>query len=91
MQAVVSALLSSHASANVLIDKISKAQVLSQFSTTFSNVVYLKLKAVPKGLQLDGTEDVESMHLPHQFAAAQTLHASREIAGHIALALEDII
>ncbi len=67
------------------------AQVLSQFSTAFSNVVHLKLNAQPnKDRQLEGTDDIEWLHLLHQFSAMQTLHVSQELVGHIALALEDI-
>jgi len=64
------------------------AQVLSQFSATLSNVVHLTLEAQPKeDRQLEGTD---WLHLLHQFSTMQTLHVSRELAGHIALALEDI-
>ena len=66
------------------------AQVLGHMSSKLSNVVHLKLK-VDDGLQLDGTDDVEWMHLLHQFSSAKTLHVSQELAGHVALALENII
>ena len=66
------------------------AQVLSHFSTTLSNVVHLKLKAQSEGRQLEGTGDVEWLHLLHQFSTVQTLHVSQELAGHVALSLEDI-
>jgi hypothetical protein len=48
------------------------------------------LKVEPEGRQLMGTEDIEWIHLLQQFPAVQTLHVSRELAGHVALALEDI-
>ena len=66
------------------------AQVLGHMSAKLSNVVHLKLKVEPEGLQLDGTDGVEWAHLLHQFSSAKTLHISQEIAGHVALALEDI-
>ncbi len=65
------------------------AQLLSQFSATLSNVVHLKLKAGRDG-QLNGTDDVEWLLLLHQFTTVQTLQVSRKLAGHFALALEDI-
>jgi len=66
------------------------AQVLSQFPTILSNVVHLKLKIEPEGRQLKGTDDVEWLDLLHKFSTVQTLHVSQELAGHVALALEDI-
>ena len=66
------------------------AQVLSQFSAILSNVVLLQLKAeVEEDSELEGT-NVEWLHLLHQFFTVQTLRVSRELAGHVALALEDI-
>ena len=66
------------------------AQVLSQFSAIFSNVVHLKLIAEdPDDPELEGT-DVEWVHLLHPFSAVQTLHLSRILAGPVALALEAI-
>ncbi len=66
-------------------------QVLSQFSTTLSNVVHLKLGGFPgEDLRLEGRGNVEWLHLLHQFSTAQTLHVSLGLAGHVALALEDI-
>ncbi len=53
-------------------------------------MVHLKLKAEPEGCRLEGTDDVEWLHLLHQFSTVQTMHVSRELAGYIALALEDI-
>ena len=67
------------------------AQVLSHFSATLSNVVHLKLEVKPEdGRQLEGTDDVEWLHLLHQFSTVQTLHVSHELAGHVTLALENI-
>lgn len=66
------------------------SQVLDHMSAKLSNVVHLKLKVDPEGLRLEGTDDVEWMLLLHQFSSLKTLHVSRELAGHIALALEDI-
>ena len=68
------------------------AQVLSQFSTTLSNVAHLTLKAQSdsEGRRLEGTDGVEWLHLLHQFSTVQTLHVSQGLAGHIALALENI-
>ena len=66
------------------------AQVLGHMSAKLSNVVHLKLKVEPEGLQLDGTDGVEWTHLLHQFSSAKTLYVSQELAGHVALALEDI-
>ncbi|KAH9171701.1 WD40-repeat-containing domain protein [Lactarius sanguifluus] len=40
--------------------------------------------------QAEGMGDVEWLHLLHQFSTAQTLHVSSGLAGHVALALEDI-
>ena len=66
------------------------AQVLSQFSAILSNVVLLQLKAeVEEDSELEGT-NVEWLHLLHQFFTVQTLRVSRELAEHVALALEDI-
>jgi hypothetical protein len=67
------------------------AQVLSQFTAILSNVVLLQLKAeVEEDRELEGTNDVEWLHLLHQFSTVQTLRVSGEIAGHVALALEDV-
>ena len=68
------------------------AQVLSQFSATLSNVVHLKvhltLEAHPKeDRQLEG---MDWLHLLRQFSTVQSLYVSRELAGHVALALEDM-
>ncbi len=67
------------------------AQVLSQYSAILSNVVHLELKTKPEeDRQLEGTDDVEWLHLFRQFSAVQTLYVSWKLAGHVSLALEDI-
>ncbi|KAH8983320.1 hypothetical protein EDB86DRAFT_3085432 [Lactarius hatsudake] len=67
------------------------AQVLSHSSVTLSTVVHLRLKVhLPEDRLLEGTEDVEWLRLLHQFSTMKTLHVSQELAGHIALALEDL-
>ena len=68
------------------------AQVLSQYSATLSNVVHLELKVdeLEGDHELEGMDDVEWLHLFHQFSAVQTLYVSWELAGSVALALEDI-
>ena len=66
------------------------AQVLSHFSATLSDVAHLELHAdLKEGCQSEDT-DVEWVHLLHQFSTIQTLRVSRDIAGQVALALEDI-
>ena len=65
------------------------ARVLSHISVTLS-VVHLYLDTYPQEYQLEGTDNVEWQHLLHQFSTAQTLHVSRGLAWHFALALEDI-
>ena len=64
------------------------AQVLSNFSITLSNVVHLKLEGGSE--TLEGTDDVEWLHLLHQFSTVQTLDVSKKLAEHVALTLEDI-
>ena len=65
------------------------AHVFSQLSATLSNVVLLDIHA--SGSDLEGTDDVEWLHLLHQFPTLQTLDVHpRELAKQIALALEDI-
>ena len=64
------------------------AQVLSQFSVILANIVLLQLKAE---VEVDReTNDVEWLHLLHQFPTVQTLRVSGELDGHVSLALEDI-
>ena len=65
------------------------AQVLSHFSSTQFNLVHLKLE-LEENCQLEGVDDVEWLHLLRQFSAVQTLCVSHELAGHVALALENI-
>ena len=65
------------------------AQVVSYFSTTLSNVVHLKLQN-GYGFQSEGVDDVEWLPLLHQFPTVRTLHVSNQLAGLVALALEDI-
>jgi hypothetical protein len=66
------------------------AQVLSYFPAALTNVVHLELEASPKGRSLKDADDVEWLHLLQQFPTVQTLHVSQELAGYIALALEDV-
>ena len=64
------------------------AQVLSQLSTTLSNVVHLKLES--PNHKYPQLERAEWLQLLGEFSAVQTLHASRKLASHVSLALEDI-
>lgn len=65
------------------------AQVLGKFSALLSNVVHLDLKTdADEGLQLDGLDDID--WLLHQFSTVKTLYVIWELAGYVALALEDI-
>ncbi|KAH9170283.1 hypothetical protein EDB89DRAFT_2230720 [Lactarius sanguifluus] len=63
-------------------------QVLIQFSATLSDVVHLELGL--EDHQLQGTGDVEWLHLLHQFSTVQVLHVSPKLAGHVARVLENI-
>ena len=65
------------------------ARVFSHFSTTLSNVVHLKLE-LKEDRKLEGTDEVEWIHLLHQFPTVQTLNVSHDLSGHVALALENI-
>ena len=65
------------------------ARVFSHFSTTLSNVVHLKLE-LEKDRKLEGTDEVEWIHLLHRLPTVQTLHVSHDLSGHVALALENI-
>jgi hypothetical protein len=68
------------------------AQMLSYFSATLSSVVHLKLDVqLEEDRQLEGTVDVEWLHLLSQFSTVQTLHVSRELAAYVAQVLEDAI
>ena len=67
------------------------AQVLSQCSARLSNVVHLKLDVhLEEDSQLEGTDDVEWLHLLHQFSTMQALSVLRELVGNVALVLEEI-
>jgi len=67
------------------------AHVLSHFSPTLSTVAHLKLEVqLKRGRQLEGVDDVQWLHLLHQFSAVKTLYICRKLARHVALALEDI-
>ena len=67
------------------------AQVLSHFSPTLSTVAHLKLEVqLKRGRQLEGVDDVEWLHLLHQFSAVKTLYLCRKLAKYVALALDDI-
>ncbi len=66
------------------------AQLLSHLFVPLSTVVHLNLKVRVKGnRQLEYTDDVEWLHLLHQFSTVKTLHVSQKLAGHVALALEE--
>ena len=65
------------------------AQLLGQFSLTLSNIVHLRLWF--RGwVELESTNDVEWLTFLLKFPAVQTLHVCNRLAGHVALALEDI-
>ena len=66
------------------------AQVLSQCSATLSIVNHVKLHAELEDPPFEGMDDVEWPYLLHQFFAVKTLHVSQELAGYVALALENI-
>ena len=67
------------------------AHSFRQFSATLSNVIHLRLEVKRReGRQLEGTVEVEWMHLLRQFSAIQSLYISQDLAGPISLALEDI-
>jgi hypothetical protein len=65
------------------------SQLLSKFPAAFDNVVHLELKGdeeyPPQGPQ------IEWSHLLYQFPTMRTLLVHRELAGHVSLALEDIM
>ena len=65
------------------------SQVLSQFSAALSTVIHLELEVrFEEDYPLLGADDVVWLHLLRQFPAMQILHASREVARFVALALE---
>ena len=65
------------------------AQVISHFFATLSNVVHLCIWFDGEG-ELESMEDVEWLHLLRHFSTVQTLYVSVQLAGHVALAMEDI-
>ena len=66
------------------------SQVLSYLSATVSNVIHLKLKVEPDGLQLKGMDDVEWQYLLRQCSIVKTLYVSQELAGNVAYELDHI-
>ena len=65
------------------------AQVLGHYSAALSNVVHLDLEVdSDENRQLDGLDGVE--WLLRQFSTVKTLYVTQELAGYLALALEDI-
>ncbi|KAH9020744.1 hypothetical protein EDB84DRAFT_1565599 [Lactarius hengduanensis] len=82
---------------NCIFDKVSDwqvsriAQALSQISPALSNVVHLKLAELEEGRYIYGIDGIEWLHLLHQFSSVQTLHAYPQLAGYVALVLEDIV
>jgi hypothetical protein len=64
------------------------AQVLKQSSAILSTVNFLAF--ISECSQIEASNDVEWLLLFLPFSAALTLHVSRDLAGHLALALEDI-
>jgi hypothetical protein len=67
------------------------ALVLSRFSATLFTVVHLDLEAqLGVDHELEDMDDVEWLHLFHQFPAVQTLHVSQQLSRHVAYALDDI-
>ncbi|KAH9170261.1 hypothetical protein EDB89DRAFT_2230702 [Lactarius sanguifluus] len=66
-------------------------QVLSQFSAASSKVGHLKLvNGLMEDSRVDGMDDVEWLLFLRQFSSMQTLYVSPKLAGHVALALEEI-
>ena len=63
------------------------ANVLNQFSPILSTVAYLSLMSFPYR-QFKGADEADWLHLLRPFSAVQTLHVSRELARHVALALK---
>jgi hypothetical protein len=69
------------------------AQILAQSPAMVSNVDHLSIDE--DDLQLepgwkDSMDDTDWLELLHQFSAAKTLHGSKQLAGHIALALDGV-
>lgn len=68
------------------------AEVLSRFSAALHTVAHLEVDGqlqVWEDRGLAGEDDVDWLHLFHQFPALQTLHVSRHLAYYVALALDD--
>jgi hypothetical protein len=66
------------------------SQVLNRFSAILSTVAYLSLVSEYFDFRLMASNNLKWLHLLHPFSAVQTLRVSRELAGHLTLALEDI-
>ncbi|KAH9166383.1 hypothetical protein EDB89DRAFT_219733 [Lactarius sanguifluus] len=67
------------------------AQVLSHRHTILSHLVDLKLEfGEDEDSRVESVDNAEWLHLLRQFSAVQTLRVSRKLAGHVALALEDV-
>ena len=65
------------------------AQVLSQFFATLFTVVHLETQ-FKEDDEVEGRDDVEWLHLFHQFPAVRMLRVTSELAGFAALALGGI-
>jgi hypothetical protein len=68
-------------------------QILAQSPAMVSNVDHLSIDG--DHLQLepgwkDSMDDTDWLELLHQFSAAKTVHGSKQLAGHIALALDGV-
>jgi hypothetical protein len=68
------------------------AQVLSHFSATLSTVVHLELAGlqIERQIEARGMDEVEWLHLFHQFPTVRTIQVSENLARHAAHALENI-
>jgi hypothetical protein len=66
------------------------ARSFRQFSTTLSNIDHLQLEVQPVGSEATSTENVEWLHLLCQFSTLQSLYVSQDLAGQVALALQNI-
>jgi hypothetical protein len=68
------------------------APALKRFSLGFSAILSIVacLSLVAEDRPLEGTGDVDWLHLLRRFSAVQALHVSLELAGHVALELEAI-
>ena len=63
------------------------AQVLSQIPVALSRVVHLWLEMTTASEKV-GADDVEWLHLLHQFPTVRTLHVNWDLARHVAPVLE---